>query len=102
MAWPVDWVNGDLLNATNLNTRLGDMRDYIDAAVPGTLQEESFTGSTSSSITLGATPLTTMAFMLFKNGTLLTVGTDFTRTTTAITLSHARTTDDVFRAIYYS
>lgn len=107
--WPGNVnANGNKLTGLGAPTNNTDAatKQYVDTAVASavgrTLREQTFTGSTSSSITLSHTPLATTAFMLFKNGMLLIVGTDFTRTDTAVTLSHARTNDDVFRAVYYS
>lgn len=105
MPWPADWSNGDQLNATNLNGRLATIKSYIDSATGGgvlTPSVESFTGSTSSTITLAETPdVATHPFRLYKNGMYLLVGTDYTRSGTTVTLSHARTTDDIFVADYY-
>ena len=98
-------ANSNKLTGLATPTSSGDAanKSYVDAAaLATTLIEESFTGSTSSSITLSQTPvITKFPFSLYKNGMKQLVTVDYSRTGTAVTLVASRASDDVFEAVYH-
>lgn len=95
MPIPSDLPFGAKLPSADWNALLQAVRD-----LEATEADETFTGSTSSDITLGHTPIATFPFFLYKNGQKLIPGSDYTRAGTAVTLSYARTAADVFEAVY--